>query len=216
MPNVTPAGAVASLRWRYATKAFDATRTIPPETWDALEQSLVLAPSSFGLQPWKFIVITDPALKEELLPHSWNQRQVVDCSHYVVFAAPTEIGPGEVDAFLRRTADVRDAPLESLDGYRKVVLGFLDGLDAAARIDWSIRQIYIALGQLMTTAAFLEIDACPLEGFVPEAYDRILDLPGAKHTAAVCCALGFRHPSDKHAALPKVRFPRSEVVVPRQ
>jgi nitroreductase len=212
MSVISPDGAVSQLQWRYATKIFDSSRTIPAGTWDALEESLVLAPSSFGLQPWKFIVITDQSLREELLPHSWNQKQVVDCSHFVVFAAPTSTGPPEVDAFLQRTADVRGVSLESLDGYRGMMLGFLDKLDEKARIEWAVRQSYIALGQFMTTAAFLGIDTCPMEGFVPAEYDRVLGLPNEALTTAVCCAAGYRDDGDNYASLPKVRYQRDRVI----
>ena len=96
MPTISPDELIQQLQWRYATKAFDPAATIEEDTWSAIEESLVLTPSSFGLQPWKFIVITDPAMKSLLLPHSWNQHQVVDCSHYVVLAAPTDVGPAKV------------------------------------------------------------------------------------------------------------------------
>ncbi len=212
MPTLSASTLVDRLNWRYAVKVFDPARRIPADTWDALEQCLVLAPSSFGIQPWKFLVITDSSLRQSLLEHSWGQRQVVDCSHFVVFTAPTNLGPTDVDRFADRTAEVRDAPPESLDGFRKMVKAFLDNFDDKERLNWACRQIYLALGQLVTSAAVLGIDTCPMEGFSPPDYDRILGLTNQNLTSAVCCGLGYRGEGDKYAALPKVRFPREEMI----
>lgn len=212
MPTITPEALLEQLQWRYATKAFDPAATIPGDTWDAIEESLVLTPSSFGLQPWKFIVITDPAMKSLLLPHSWNQHQVVDCSHYVVFAAPTDVGDSNIDNLIECLAFYRKVSSESLQGYRSVLEGFMKGLDADQRLVWARHQIYIALGQLMTSAALLGIDACPMEGFAPAEYDKLLGLPERNLTATVCCALGYRADDDKYASVPKARYPRDEVV----
>lgn len=212
MPALTASELVASLTWRYAVKVFDPARRIPADTWDALEQSLVLAPSSFGIQPWKFLVIQDAAIRQQLLAHSWGQRQLVDCSHFVVFAAPTNLGEADVDRFADRTAEIRGTPPERLDRFRKMVKGFLDAFDERQRLDWSCRQIYLALGQLMTSAAVLGVDTCPMEGFSPPDYDRVLGLASHGLTATVCCGLGYRAQDDKYAALPKVRYERHDVI----
>ncbi|MDA0766693.1 MAG: NAD(P)H-dependent oxidoreductase [Verrucomicrobia bacterium] len=212
MAAISAQDLLAQLQWRYATKEFDPAASIPADTWDALEQSLVLTPSSFGLQPWKFLVLTDPAKKEALLAHSWNQRQVVDCSHFVVFAAPSAIGNDTVQSWIDCLASSRDVPAESLHGYQRVMEGFLNQLDEQQRLAWAHRQIYIALGQLMTSAALLGVDACPMEGIVPAEYDRVLALSSRNLTTSVACALGYRADHDKHALLPKARFHRSEVI----
>ena len=212
MSTIPPTDLLSSLRWRYATKLFDAERTVPAELWTTLEEALVLAPSSFGLQPWKFIVITDPAVKQSLVEHSWNQSQVADCSHYVVFAAPTQLGEAEIDAFLQLTATTRKVPLDTLDGYRGVLTGFVGNLSEAERITWATKQIYLALGQILTAAATLGIDTCPMEGLLPAEYDRILGLPGRNLTTTVACAFGYRSADDKYATLPKVRYSAEEVI----
>lgn len=212
MPTISPEALLEQLQWRYATKAFDPSATIEEDTWTTIEDSLLLTPSSFGLQPWKFLVITDPATKSLLLPHSWNQHQVVDCSHYVVLAAHTDVGETTVDAWIECLAFYRKVTAESLAGYRSVIDGFLSGLDPDARLVWAQRQVYIALGQLMSTAAVLGIDACPMEGFVPVEYDKLLGLPERNLTATVACALGYRADDDKYAITPKARYPRDEVI----
>lgn len=212
MPSLTPAELLTSLRWRYATKSFDSEKRISESLWRALEESLVLTPSSFGLQPWKFLVITDPKVKQELLPHSWNQSQVTDCSHYLVMAAPTTVGKEDVENFLQLTAATRETSIESLSGYRDVLLGFMGNLDEQGRITWAAKQIYLALGQILASAAALEVDACPMEGFLPAEYDRILQLPEKNLTSIVACAFGYRSADDKYALAPKVRYSAEQVI----
>jgi nitroreductase len=201
------------LRWRYATKQFDSAKPISAETWKVLEESLVLTPSSYGLQPWKFIVITDAALKAKLLPHSWGQKQVVDCSHFVVFASKTTIDHEFIDENFRRTEEVRGAPAEKMKGYRDMIVKNLVHDARAGDIqEWASRQSYIALGQFMLACALLRVDACPMEGFVPAEYDKILGLTARGLTATVCCAAGHRSEADKYATSLKVRFPVEKLV----
>lgn len=205
---------INQLRWRYATKQFDPQRKVSAEDWGALEEALVLTPSSFGLQPWKFIVITDQGMKEKLVAASWGQHQPADCSHYVVFAIKKNLGEAEVDAFLTRVAEVRKAPVESLAGYRDVVVDcIVKGLDHAARNSWAERQAYIAVGNFLTSAALLGIDVCPMEGIVPARYDEILGLDKLGLRTVVAAAVGYRATSDKYAAQPKVRFPKEQVIL---
>ncbi len=202
-----------ALNWRYATKAFDSGRKIPAEVWQTLERALVLSPSSYGLQPYRFLVIDNPARRAELLPHSWNQKQVVDCSRYVVFTARTRMTDADVDKLIARTTDIRKIPAESLNFYRDMMLGDLvKGPRSQIAHEWATRQAYIALGNLMTCAAVLGVDACPMEGFVPAEYDRVLGLGNSGYASVVCCALGYRAASDKYAALPKVRFEIKDLV----
>ncbi|BCX11618.1 MAG: NAD(P)H-dependent oxidoreductase [Thermosynechococcus sp.] len=201
------------LQWRYATKKFDPGRKIPEDLWQVLLQSLVLAPSSFGLQPWKFYVIDTPELRQALLPHTWNQRQVVDASHLVVFAIKSNLNAADVDRYLARQAEVHNTSVEKLQNYGNLVKGFLQSPPYPLNIDeWSARQVYIALGQFMVTAALLGIDTCPMEGFLPQEYDRLLDLPTQGYHAVVVCAAGYRAADDNYARLPKVRYPLEAVV----
>lgn len=211
--TISPSQLLQSLQWRYAVKVFDAARKIPAETWAALEETLALAPSSFGLQPYRVLVVDDQSTRAKLLPHAWNQRQVVDASHFVIFAARTSVTEAEIDAFVGRIARSRGVAVESLAGYRGMMTGSLlsEGFKPIAP-HWTARQAYIALGNLLTSAALLGVDACPMEGFVPAEFDKILNLPAQGLAAVVCCALGYRSPSDKYAALPKVRLPGNELV----
>jgi nitroreductase len=198
----TPQAALGQLNWRYATKQFDPTQEIPSETWQVLEQSLVLSPSSFGLQPWKFLVIRNPEIRQQLVGHSWGQKQVAEASHLVVFTIKKNLNADDVDRYLGRMAEVQQVPTESLQGFGNVVKGFIDKPPYPLDIDaWSTRQVYIALGQFMTTAAMLAIDTCPIEGFIPSKYDEVLGLTAQDYASVVV-----------YAAKPKVRFTTSEVV----
>lgn len=207
-PPILPA-----LEWRYACKVFDPAKKIPDETWSALEQSLVLTPSSFGLQPWKFLVIRDAALRESLVPHAWNQRQVADCSHLVVMAVPKAVGEELIDANIRRMIEVRGGTPEALAGFRKMVAGFRAGLEAKGGLEqWAKLQAYIALGQFMLAAALLEVDTCPMEGFIAAKFDEVLGLEKDGLTTAVLCPAGYRSADDRYATLPKVRFEARDVI----
>lgn len=213
---ISPDALLHQLEWRYATKQFDAKRKIEPGLWKSLEQALVLTPSSYGLQPYKFIVVTDPALKAKLRPASWGQAQIEDASHLVVFAIKKSMGADHVNHFLERVAQVRGVSVESLEGYKGFMMGDLVNGPRAAVIDqWSARQAYIALGNFMTSAALLGVDTCPLEGIDPAQYDEILGLGAAGYATVCACAAGYRSSSDKHAALQKVRFPASELIQAR-
>jgi nitroreductase len=210
---LSPAELVQTQLWRYATKKFDPTRRIAPDAWAALEQSLMLSPSSFGLQPWKFVVVTDPEVRARLRTASWNQAQVEECSHLVVFLAKDTIREADVDHFLARTAEVRGQSLESLEPYKSMMMGGLVNGPRAAQLDqWTARQAYIALGNFMTSAALLGVDTCPMEGFDPAQYDRILGLEGSGFHAVVVCPAGYRAQDDAYAARPKVRFLPEELV----
>lgn len=202
------------LKWRYATKVFDAAKKISSTDWSSLEQALVLTPSSYGLQPWKFLVVNDRALRQALLPHSWKQRQVVDCSHYVVFLRRTEMTAADVTRFIDRTVEVRNVPKESLDFYRDLMIGDLvSGPRHAWIAEWAARQVYIALGNFMTAAAVMGIDTCPMEGLDPSKYDEILKLEDSGYGTAVACAAGYRAAQDKYAALAKIRYPLEQVII---
>lgn len=213
METVAPSRVLSALQWRYAAKSFDPTRKIPAAEWSALEEALVLSPSSFGLQPWKFLVITDQATKEALVPVSWNQNQLAEASHVVVFAVKHPIEPSDVADHIARTAELRGVDVATLKGFSDVVMAFVsrpaDEFDCLA---WASRQVYIALGNFMTSAALLGIDTCPMEGMDPAAYDRILGLEGTGFRTLAACPAGYRNPADKYATLPKVRFPKERVV----
>ncbi len=213
MKPIDPKILTEQLKWRYATKAFDPVRKIPADTWSALEEALVLTPSSFGLQPWKFFVVTDSKIKEKLVAASWGQKQPLDCSHHVVFTIKKATGSADVEKYIQRIVELRGGTPEALEGFKKVMLGFLarpaDKFDVNA---WAALQVYIALGNFMTSAALLGIDTCPMEGIVTSQYDEVLGISGKGYTTFVACAAGYRAESDKYATAPKVRFKLEDII----
>lgn len=211
MTRLTPAELTAALHWRYATKAFDAARKIPADVWHALETSMVMAPSAFGLQPWRFFVVNTPALRERIRAAAYGQAQVTDASHYVVLARKAQIEPADIDRLIHATASTRSVPHVALDPYKQVIAGFVanPSIDVAL---WTTKQTYIALGFLLETAALLGVDACPMEGLNPQAVDEVLGLPAMGYHMTVGCALGYRAHHDKYAEAKKVRFPHGEVI----
>ena len=212
MSAVAPEAILGQLRWRYATKKFDPARAIDPALWTQLEQAAVLAPSSYGLQPLKFVVVTDPAVRSRLRAVSWNQPQVTDASHLVVFAAKNPPTPADVEAHVARTAAVRGTPLAALDGLRQMLLGSLSRMTPEAAHQWAARQCYIALGVFLTACAAAGVDACPMEGFQPDRYDEILGLKAKGCGAVVIATAGYRSADDPAAKNAKVRFEVSDVI----
>ena len=213
MKPIEPTDLIECLTWRYATKQFDPAKKIPADVWEAIEDALVLSPSSYGLQPWQFFVVTDPSVKATLRPHSWDQPQVTDCSHHVVFAARNVIDEAFVDKYIARIAEVRGVTPESLAFYKDMMASdILNGPRSKWATKWAARQVYIALGNFMTSAALLGVDTCPMEGMDPAKYDEILDLPAKGFHTVVACPAGYRAETDKYSSLPKVRFVKSELV----
>lgn len=201
---------LTALNWRYATKVFDSSKKISANTWAALEESLVLTPSSFGLQPWKFFIIQDQELREKLVAHTWRQRQVADCSHLVVMTVKKAYSLDDLDAFIARMVEVRGGSADALAGFRKMV-GSTQAQGYMTQ-EWAKMQAYIALGQFMAACALLSIDTCPMEGFVAAQYDELLGLEAQGLTTAVLCPAGYRHADDRYASLPKIRFQNSDVI----
>ena len=211
---IPPAQLIAALQWRYAVKKFDQTKKIPAADWHALEQSLVLAPSSIGLQPWKFFVVTDAAVKAQLQAASYRQSQASECSHFVVFSVRRNLDAEHVERHIRRMIEVLGVTEESLAKFRTMTLRNLDRAREAGTLDpWQEHQIYIALGKFLAGAALLGIDTCPMEGIEASKYDEILGLAGSDYGTVVACAAGYRLADDKYATMQKVRFKTDDVVV---
>lgn len=209
-----PAHLLETLQWRYATQKFDPNQKIAPPLWEALEHAMVLTPSSIGLQPWKFIVVTDQAMKDRLVPASFRQAKVAECSHFVVFTVRRNLGHDHVDRHIARMVEVRGVAPESLGKFRQMATGNLDRAREEGRLDlWQTHQVFIALGQFMVSAAVLGVDTCPMEGLEPEKYDEILGLKDTGYATVVACCAGYRLPDDKYATTKKVRFKPEDVIV---
>ena len=209
---MSPADLLQALKFRYATKHFDPSKKVDPAAFQALLEGLVLTPSSFGLQPWKFIVVRDPDLRSRLRGASWNQPQLTDAAELVVFAARTDVEHADIDRWLDCLATTQGQSPESLAPLRGMMEGFVGRLSEEERHHWNVRQCYIALGQFMASAATLGIDTCPLEGIDPTAYDVILGLGETGYATCVACAVGHRSENDHTAERPKARYNFTEVI----
>ena len=201
------------LRWRYATKQFDATKTVSEHDLQEILEALRLSASSYGLQPWKFLVITDAKVRKELQQHAWNQPQIVDASHLLVLCGRTDVNEAYVKKYVEMLAATRKVPVESLKGYQEMMLGFVAHKDRAALIEWAKLQVYLALGNVLTVCSHKKIDTCPMEGFDATAFDKVLELEKMHLTTAVLCPIGYRSADDKYASAAKVRFSMDDIVV---
>lgn len=209
--TVLPETLLNALNWRYAVKKFDAAGRIPLDKWEALEESLLLSPSSYGLQAWKFLVVEDKALRAKLRPASWDQSQITDADKLVVFLVKKDAGPEDVQRFVDRISEVRRVPAETLEGYKQMMLQSMS-LPPEKVEAWLTRQVYIALGNFLTSAALLGVDACPMEGFDKDEYDNILGLREQGWKSVVVATAGVRASDDAYAKSRKVRFPKAEIV----
>lgn len=201
-----------ALNWRYAVKKFDATKKISQSDWATLQEIIRLTPSSYGLQPWKFILVENPQVRQKLKPISRDQSQVTDCSHYLVLTHLKKINESHVDQHLQQMATTRGTEIAKLATFKSAVVeGLLKGRRSQILNHWAERQCYIVMGQVMAMAALMGIDTCPMEGLEPAEYDKILGLEATDYATIASIAFGYRHSDDKYAAIKKVRFPTEKV-----
>lgn len=193
------------LTWRYATKQFDPSKRVSDSELSLILEAIRLAPTSFGLQPFRVVVVTNSPVRQQLREASWNQSQITDASHLFIFQTLTDVSEAVVDAYIQRIATTRSVDVSSLDGYRGMILGYLG--HHPSPVAWAQRQAYLAMGFGLQTAAQLHIDTCPIEGLDPSAYDRILNLGGG-YTTLVAVAVGYRSSDDQYQHAKKVRLPQ--------
>lgn len=203
---------IEDLNWRYATKDFDSTKKISDEDMNTLLESLRLTPSSFGMQPWHFVVVQNTEKREQLVEKSWGQKQISEASHLIILCRLKEVNDSNVDQYVNDMAKTRGDSLESLEGFSNMIKGFISRKDENGQEQWMKDQAYIALGNLMTVCAQMRIDSCPMEGFSPKGYDEVLRLGDKGLWPVLVCPVGYRKDSDKYATLEKVRFPLKDLV----
>ena len=205
---------LTALQWRYATKVFDSNKKASEEDIKTILESGRLAPSSYGIEAWKFLVIKNPELRQQIRVAAYNQAQTTDASHLIVIARRTDV-ENLTDELVQRTAKTQNMAIESLASMKQMVGGGVQARIASKTADvWVAAQTYIALGMMLETAALLGIDTCPMEGFDPQAVDKILNLPAQNLTATTLLTLGYRG-EDKAGKRLKVRREWSEVVEER-
>ena len=204
---------IDQLKWRYATKKFDASRELPEDQIDVIKQAFNLTATSFGLQTLRLIVLKNKMIREELVAHAYHQRQVVDASHLLVICIQNNITSADVDTHFENVQSIRETPETILEPFKNDLKSMMAAKTLSEREDWSTKQAYIALGNLMTVCAAEHIDACPMEGFNPVAFDDVLELKEKNLKSVLLLPVGFRAEDDKFAGFKKVRKQLSEAVI---
>lgn len=202
-----------NLKWRYATKKFDVNKKLSDEQIEFLSEAARLAPSSFGLQPWKFYIVSNPEIRTQMHAAGYNQAQIIEASHVFVITSRIGLNENDVQAFIDDICATRSMTQDMLEGYKQMMLGSVSGKTNDGRLDdWSARQAYIALGFILSAAAQNGIDACPMEGFDATAFEKILGTREEGYAVRAICPVGFRSSEDEQALWPKVRFSREKIV----
>jgi len=204
---------IEQLKWRYATKKFDKNRKLSEEKIKILKQAFNLTATSFGLQTIKMVVIDDKKIRENLVEHAFFQNQVADASHLLIFCIQNDISNQDVDLHFDNVREIRKTPNSVLQPFQDDLTKMMEEKSVNERQDWSIRQAYIALGNLMTVCAVEEIDACPMEGFVPKQFDELLGLADYGLKSVLLLPVGYRSKDDMFAELKKVRKEMSESII---
>ena len=205
-----------ALEWRYATKKFDASKSVTDERLKKLLKATNLTATSYGLQPFKFVVVQNKELQGKLVASSYGQSQVAEASHLIVIATRTDVDSDYISRYVDFMESERGMGPGDLDGFKKVMNGTIAQMTAEEKLVWAEKQAYIALGTLLAACATLQIDACPMEGFVPSEYDDILKLNEQNLHACVVIPIGYRSTEDKYQHLKKIRQPLDEVIVHSQ
>ena len=203
---------IEKLNWRYAAKAFDENKKVSEEDLNIIIEAFRLTPSSFWLQPWKLVIVKNRDLKNKLIEHSWGQTQVANCSDLLVLTRKENFWDENVDDYINDIVRTRGGSREDLEWYNKMMKWFLSNLTKEQKEVWETKQVYIALWNLMTVCANMDIDACPIEWFISEKYNEVLWLKEKWLSSVVVLPIWYRDDSDKYSELKKVRFTTEEVV----
>ena len=196
---------IESLNWRYATKKFDSNKKLSKNQVNILKNAFNLTASSYGLQPIKLIVISNQEIKNNLLESSFNQKQVIQCSHLFVICIETDIDESYIELYFKRVIDIRKTSAKVLESFKNSIINEFNDMSNTSIINWSKNQAYLALGNLMTVCAVEGIDSCPMEGFMPEKYNEILDLKSKNLKSVLVMPVGYRSVDDQFSSFKKVR-----------
>jgi nitroreductase len=204
---------IESLKWRYAVKKFNNQKLLNKEQINILKEAFNLTATSYGLQPLKLLVINNKEIQKELVAHSWNQPQVLEASHLLVICIPKTYSKNEVEAYFDLVQKIRNTPIEIIKPFKEFLTAEIDKKSQEELLSWNKNQAYLALGNLLTVCALEKIDACPMEGFIPEKYDEVLGLSEKNLTSTLVLPVGFRADDDYMKDLKKVRKNTDDVVL---
>ena len=205
---------IEKLQWRYATKKFDDKVLIDSKKIDIIKEAFNLTATSYGMQPITLLVIQDKALQKELVKHSKNQEQVGQASHLLVFCI-LNITKDSITEYFDRVKIIRDTPEEILNPFKDYLIDSFSQKTPEEIKDYCIKQAYLAMGNLLTVCAIESIDACPMEGFEPSAYDEVLSLKEKGLHSVLVMPIGYRAKDDRFADFKKVRKETSNSVIER-
>jgi nitroreductase / dihydropteridine reductase len=209
----TTSTVIDRLNWRYATKKMDASKAVPQDKLDRILEAARLAPTSSGLQPYEIIVVSNAEVRARIQPIAWNQAQITEGSHLLVFAAWDNYTAERINHMFDLTNEVRGFKNEGWENYRQMLLKSYPQRDAEVNFQHAARQAYIGLSAALVAAAFEEVDSTPMEGFDPKALDQILNLPARGLRSVAIMPIGYRAAEgDWLANLKKVRRPMSQFV----
>ncbi|WP_299625866.1 NAD(P)H-dependent oxidoreductase [uncultured Tenacibaculum sp.] len=203
---------IDSLKWRYAVKKFDENKYLSEEQIQTVKEAFNLTATSYGLQPVSLVVIKNKEIQQQLVEHSWNQQQVVQASHVLVICIPKEQTAKDVEQYFKLVKEIRNTPDEILNPFKDFLMDSFSKKTQEELYTWNKNQAYIALGNLLTVCAVENIDSCPMEGFVPEKYDEILNLEEKNLQSVLVLPLGFRAEDDYMKDLKKVRKNIDQVI----
>lgn len=198
-------GIIKSLKWRYATKKFDPSKILTADKLHTLKQAFNLTATSFGLQTISLVIVKDQDLRNQLLGAAYNQRQIVDASHLLVLCVKKTIKEDDVDDLFDNVSQLRQTPETILEPYRNNLKSIMENMSLEEQQEWSIRQVYIAIGNLMTVCAVERIDSCPMEGFDRARFDEILKLDEKHLKSTLLLPVGYRAEDDMFSSFKKVR-----------
>ena len=204
---------IDSLKWRYAVKKFDSNKSVPQQKIETLKEAFNLTATSYGLQPLKLLVINKKEIQKELVEHSWNQPQVLDASHLLVICIPKEYTTKEVENYFKLVQKLRQTPNSILTPFKEFLTAEIEKKTQEELFIWNKNQAYLALGNLLTVCASEQIDSCPMEGFVPEKYDEVLNLGEQNLASTLVLPIGFRADDDYMKDLKKIRKNIDDVVI---
>lgn len=204
---------IKKLEWRYATKKFDSEKKLDKDTIEIIKKAFDLTATSYGLQPIKLLVIGDESLKAQLLPHSWNQQQVVQASHLLVFCVETKVDESYIIEYFERVKNERNTPDEILSPFRSNLIKSFEKMTDEEKHTWASKQAYLAMGNLLTVCSMINVDACPMEGFMPSKYDEVLKLNEKGLSSVLAMPVGYRAEDDMFSSFKKVRKGLNESII---
>ncbi|TVZ55708.1 hypothetical protein OD91_0973 [Lutibacter sp. Hel_I_33_5] len=204
---------IESLQWRYAVKKFDDSKLLSEDQINTLKEAFNLTATSYGLQPVKLVIASNKAIQQKLVEHSWNQQQIVQASHILIFAIPEIYSKDDIEKYFDLTKKIRNTPDSILQPYKEFLVDDVSKKTQEELFLWNKNQAYLALGNLLTVCASEKIDSCPMEGFIPEKYDEILELKKHNLKSVLVLPVGFRAQDDSMKDLKKIRRNTEEVII---